>query len=91
MNITEFAALKEGDHVVNHMARDGVGRVSKVMPYGIKVQWLPSTMEWEFTVNSTAWMHWSKQDATEPDKTAQDSPQDAPGAAESTAQHKDGA
>lgn len=84
MNITEFAALKEGDHVVNHMSRDGVGLVTKVTAYGVKVRWLPSTMEWEFTSHSTAWMHWSVKRDT--DTAAEDGPQDAQGAAESAAQ-----
>jgi hypothetical protein len=62
MNLQEFASLKVGDEVVNHMRNDGVGLVTEVTAYGIKLRWPPSTMEWQFTNQSTAWMHWSKKE-----------------------------
>jgi hypothetical protein len=87
MNLHEFAGLKIGDEIVNHMRNDAIGTVTKVMSYGIMLCWPPSTMEWQFTNMSTAWMHWSKKaDETEPDKTADTSAQAAAGASEGTAQ-----
>jgi hypothetical protein len=60
MNLQEFAALKAGDTIVNEMT-GSQGVVSVVTKGGIRVRWPPSTMDWEFNVQSTAWMHWSKK------------------------------
>ena len=87
MNLQEFAGLKVGDEVVNHMRNDGVGIVSGVTAYGIKIQWPPSTMEWEFTNQSTAWMHWSKKtDDTKPGTTTDNGAQAAAGTTPGAAQ-----
>lgn len=91
MNLQEFAGLKVGDEVINHMRNDGVGVVSAVTKYGVKIQWPPSAMEWEFSNQSTAWMHWSKKtnetkDSPGPDTAGNDGAQAAPGATKGTAQ-----
>jgi len=65
MNLQEFAGLKVGDEVINHMSNDGLGVVTVVNANGIKVRWPPSAMDWAFTNQSTAWMHWSKKDRME--------------------------
>jgi hypothetical protein len=62
MNLQEFAGLKVGDEVINDMRNDGVGIVTEVIAYGVKVRWPPSQMVWMFTNQSTAWMHWSKKE-----------------------------
>ena len=65
MNLQEFAGLKVGDEVINHMSNDGLGIVTVVNANGIKVRWPPSAMDWTFTNQSTAWMHWSKKEPIE--------------------------
>lgn len=65
MNIQEFGALKVGDKICNPMLNNSVGVVSAILNYGVKVQWPPSTTEFEVPVNSTTWMHWNKVDAVQ--------------------------
>ena len=67
MNLQEFAGLEVGDEVINHMSNDGLGIVTVVNANGIKVRWPPSAMDWMFTNQSTAWMHWSKKEKVEDD------------------------
>ena len=87
MNLQEFAGLKVGDEVINHMSNDGLGIVTVVNANGIKVRWPPSAMDWTFTNQSTAWMHWSKKtDDTKPDTATQDGAQVEAGASKGVAQ-----
>lgn len=72
MNLQEFAGLKVGDVVINHMRNDGEGRVTKVTAYGISLCWPPSVMEWQFTNQSTAWMHWSRKEPEVADEAVRD-------------------
>jgi hypothetical protein len=62
MNLQDFASLKVGDEIVNHMRNDDIGVVASVTAYGITLKWPPSEMLWSFTNQSTAWMHWSKKE-----------------------------
>lgn len=59
MNMQEFAALKVGDKIKNPM-NGSAGVVSGVTDSGIRVQWGASAVEFYYSANSTAWMHWSK-------------------------------
>ncbi len=62
MNLQEFAALKVGDHVENGM-NNSRGEVTETTDSGVRLVWGPrhgrETMFF-YSVNSTAWMHWSK-------------------------------
>lgn len=62
MTLQEFAALKVGDKIVNGM-NGSEGVVTGINDKGITLQWPPSTMEYSFTAQSTAWMHWRRADA----------------------------
>lgn len=59
MNLKEFAALKVGDKIENPTT-GGMGTVSAVADAGVKVQWGVSALEFFYSVNTTAWMHWRK-------------------------------
>lgn len=62
MNLKEFAALKKGDKIENPMSQSA-GEVADVTPLGVKLRWNggdPSAITFTYTVNSTAWFHWSK-------------------------------
>lgn len=61
MNLKEFGALKVGDKISNPMNLSG-GTVSGITDSGVRVRWGASTLEFFYSVNSTAWMHWSKED-----------------------------
>ena len=59
MNVQEFAALKVGDKIENAMSHS-TGEVTEVNAYGVRVAWgLSKTFCPLYTVNSTAWFHWS--------------------------------
>lgn len=61
MNLQEFAALKVGDEVENNML--GIrppGKVTEVTAQGVRVSWGGLATTFLYTVQSTAWMHWSK-------------------------------
>lgn len=69
MNLREFNALKVGDEVENAMT-NGAGTVSAVyeprsgrvvsVKWGGRPQRLNSGVEFSYSVQSTAWMHWNK-------------------------------
>jgi hypothetical protein len=62
VNIKEFAALKAGDYVTNGINAGSRGEVVETSDSGVRVIWGPRhTRETMFfySVNSTAWMHWS--------------------------------
>lgn len=62
MNLQQFSALKVGDKIETSMMGFGDphrGTVSSVSDSGVRVRWGTSTMEFFYSVNSTAWMHWS--------------------------------
>jgi hypothetical protein len=61
MNLQEFAALKAGDKIENHMlGGSGQGEVSEVHKMGVYVRWGESKTPFFYHINSTAWFHWSK-------------------------------
>ena len=63
MNIKEFAALKVGDHVTNAMNAGSRGEITETSDSGVRVIWGPRHFRetsFFYSVNSTAWMHWSK-------------------------------
>lgn len=68
MNIKEFAALKVGDRIENHMSQSR-GEVVTVDATGVRVRWDGSgrvddpTVTWHYSVNSTAWTHWMVEGA----------------------------
>lgn len=68
MNINEFAALKVGDKIecpMNNVS-GSVGEVAEVTDTGIRVVWgsrHANETRFYYSVNSTAWMHWSQKDA----------------------------
>jgi hypothetical protein len=71
MNTNEFLALKKGNHIVNALtgSRGTVTDVSvdrRGNSYGVTVRWESSGDDspgYEFTTATTAWMHWSCDDA----------------------------
>lgn len=66
MNIEEFAALKVGDKITNPMNPGAAGEVASVEAGGLRIVWGergPNETRFYYSVNTTAWMHWSK-DAT---------------------------
>lgn len=58
MNLGEFAALKVGDEIENLMNPGSRGQVTERTERGVCVQWGVG-MSFLYSVNSTAWMHWS--------------------------------
>lgn len=58
MNLQQFAALKPGDKISNPMG-NSAGVVVSVSDSGVRVRWEPATMDFFYSVNSTAWMHWT--------------------------------
>jgi hypothetical protein len=60
MNIKEFATLKAGDTVENPMAPGSIADVVETTPQGVWITWNGSPQRFFYSVNSTAWMHWSK-------------------------------
>lgn len=68
MNLQQFSALKVGDTIESSMMGFGdpqMGTVSSVSDSGVQVRWGTSTMQFFYSVNSTAWMHWNKVEARE--------------------------
>ncbi len=73
MNLQEFAALKPGDQISNPMGNSR-GEVASTDTTGVRIRWLaagmvaedapPQAPTWHYSVNSTAWMHWSKVEDT---------------------------
>ena len=65
MNLQEFAELKEGDRVVNGLTQS-TGTVTERRSDGVKVRWGDGqpghTVEFFFSVNTTAWFHWTRVD-----------------------------
>jgi hypothetical protein len=69
MNIKEFGALKAGDHVENGMNNNCRGEVIETTDSGVRVVWGPRhdrETKFFYSVQSTAWMHWSKAEAELP-------------------------
>lgn len=63
MTLQEFAALKAGDKIENHMAGAvSVGTVKETTPSGLWLTWAGGDLGVPFfySVNSTSWFHWSK-------------------------------
>ena len=61
MNITEFAALKVGDQIESRVVGVSRGEVIELKNNGVMIAWEGNTkMPFHFSVNSTAWFHWSK-------------------------------
>lgn len=63
MNLQEFAKLKTGDRVRNDMSGSR-GEVVDTDSHGVRVRWgvgseKNSTPTWHYSVQSTAWFHWS--------------------------------
>ncbi len=61
MNVQEFSALKVGDEIENVML-SSKGVVSEVTDRGVRIAWEGgrSAVTYLYSVQSTAWMHWSK-------------------------------
>lgn len=64
MNLQEFAALKVGDKIENHLSQSS-GEVTEVTKYGVRVRW--GTLEsgivtFLYSVQGTTWFHWSKKE-----------------------------
>lgn len=65
MNLTEFAALRAGDKIDNHMSNSR-GEVVDVDDKGVRVRW--SVVDGQertaatrhYSAGSTIWFHWSK-------------------------------
>lgn len=60
MNLKEFAALKAGDKIENPMMPGSVAEVVETTDNGVRIRWLGTETRFFYSVNSTAWMHWSK-------------------------------
>lgn len=64
MNVQEFAKLKVGDVIRNHMS-NGRGEVVEVDKSGVRVRWPTAGIDpsksptWHYSVQSTAWFHWT--------------------------------
>lgn len=63
MNLQEFAALKPGDKVENHFAHTRA-EVVEATDSGVRVKWSETSPSFFYSVQGTAWMHWSKVDET---------------------------
>ncbi len=67
MNVQEFGALKPGDKIVNGM-NNSPGEITGTNAAGVDVVWGPrhaNERVFAYTVDSTAWFHWRRNDATE--------------------------
>jgi len=61
MNLQEFAALKPGDKIENLMTSSR-GTVAEATDTGVSIVWgWAETRPVAYSVNSTAWMHWSRE------------------------------
>lgn len=69
MNLQEFAALAVGDKIENNaFGQSGEGEVVAVEASGVRVVWgpvTPNATRFFYSVQSTAWMHWSRPDDEE--------------------------
>jgi hypothetical protein len=61
MNLQQFAALKPGDKIENVFSNSR-GEVTEASNRGVSLRWSDSSPPFFYSVNSTAWMHWSKVD-----------------------------
>lgn len=66
MNLQQFSALKPGDKIVNGM-NGSRGEIASATDRGVNVRWRGTGVDYFFSVMSTAWMHWSKEDAGAPE------------------------
>ena len=68
MNVQEFAKLKEGDKIVNYVSGRTNGTIVSVEKMGVCIRWNddPASPSFFYSVNGTAWFHWTKveEDAT---------------------------
>lgn len=63
MNLQQFAALKAGDKVCNNMFGERPpGVVTETNSTGVRVSWGGTATTFEYSVQSTAWFHWSLAD-----------------------------
>jgi hypothetical protein len=62
MNLQEFAALRVGDKISNPMSQS-TGEIVDTTDAGVYVRWGTAVQPFFFNVRSTAWMHWTKQEA----------------------------
>lgn len=70
MNLQEFAALKVGDKIENHMSHSS-GVVTEVSKTGVHVRWgvqAGNIVTFHYSVHGTVWFHWS---LVEPPMTAE--------------------
>ena len=58
MTLQEFAKLKAGDKIVVLM-NGSTGEVTDATKTGVRVRWGQSSQDFAYSVNSTAWFHWS--------------------------------
>lgn len=69
MNVQEFAALKVGDRIENHLSQSS-GVVTEVGKMGVHVRWgvqAGNVVSFFYSVQGTIWFHWSKAEPeTEP-------------------------
>ena len=80
MNLQEFAALREGDRIVNEFnGSTGEGVVVDANKTGVRVRWgdNPKAPTFAYSVQGTAWFHWRKVD-DEPQATNEATAPDAP-------------
>jgi hypothetical protein len=69
MNVREFAALKVDDQIENHLSNSR-GTVTEVTQTGVRVRWglqTGSVMTFFYSVQGTAWFHWSKAENDPPE------------------------
>jgi hypothetical protein len=62
MNLQEFAALKVGDKIENHLSQSS-GVVTEVKPGGVHVRWgvqENNVVSFFYSVQGTIWFHWDK-------------------------------
>lgn len=71
MNLQEFAKLAKGDKIENAFA-GSQGEVTEVTTGGVRIRWgaAPTSPTYEYSVQSTAWFHWNKVDAPQPEPDA---------------------
>lgn len=69
MNLKEFAALKVGDKISNDMqGSTSHGEVTSISDSGVRVVWGKrhnTETPFFYSVNTTAWMHWTRLDTAE--------------------------
>jgi len=65
MDLKEFAALKPGDRIDNHMSGSH-GQVMEAAPRGVHVAWGGNNIvTFFYNVAGTAWTHWSLSEPVE--------------------------